>query len=180
MNNTVIYSSKNPMPHEKFMQLFDIMERSFPREEHGSAQLHYSELSRSEFRCLCYEPEGVPAAFMNYYDFSENSVVFLEHFAVEQQLRGNGIGSQLMQYFKEITSPSLIVLEVEPPEGEKERRRIAFYQRMGFVLNSGEYFQPAFHEGMSELPLKLMSTEPLHGARFKETAALIHKKAYLR
>ncbi len=180
MDNIVVYGRENPMPHEKFTRLFDIMERSFPREEHGSARYHYAEQSRREFRCLCYEPEGAPAAFMNYYVFPERDMIFLEHFAVSQQLRGNGIGSRLMRHFKELTSPSMIVLEVEPPEGETECRRISFYQRMGFFLNSGEYFQPAFGKDMPDIPLKLMSTEPLEGARFQDAAALIHKKVYLR
>lgn len=180
MENTVIYDYQNPMPDEKFSRLFSIMERSFPPEEHGTAAQHHAEFSRREFHCLCYEPYGAPAGFMSYYSFAEENVVFLEHFAVDQELRGNGVGSGLMRYFKEIASPALIVLEVEPPKGEPERRRIGFYQRMGFVLNQGEYFQPDFNGTDFQLPLKLMSTKPIDGEEFQQIKALIHKRVYKR
>lgn len=180
MENTIVYDISNPMPKDKFAKLFDIMESSFPKNEHGSAELHFKEMSRPEFRSLCYEPDGLPAAFMNYYYFPEQELIFLEHFAVKQELRGKGIGAQLMNVLKELTSSSMIVLEVEPPEGEIERRRIAFYRRQGFYLNNGDYFQPDFYGSDSKLPLKLMSTEPMDDAQFDEVMKFIHKRAYLR
>lgn len=178
MEHTTIYSLENPMPDDKFTQLFDIMERSFPKEEHGTFAMQRAEMYKPDFRCMCYEPDGIPAGFMNYYTFAGEDIVFLEHFAVAQELRGNGAGSRLMQYLKEITAPKMIVLEVEPPEGDIQRRRIAFYQRLGFYLNNGEYFQPAFYGNSSELPLKLMSTEPMDGDKFKYVSNLIRRKAY--
>ncbi len=36
-----------------------------------------------------------------------------------------------------------VILEVELPTGELEARRIAFYERNGFVMNPFEYMQPA-------------------------------------
>lgn len=180
MENMIVYDISNPMPKDKFAKLFDIMERSFPRNEHGSAELHFREMSRPDFKSLCYEPDGDLAAFMNYYDFPEQDLIFLEHFAVMEALRGKGIGAQLMSRLKELTSPAMIVLEVEPPKGEIERRRIAFYQRLGFYLNDGDYFQPDFYGSDFRLPLKLMSTEPMDEARFEEVKSFIHKSAYLR
>ena len=180
MENTVIYTHENQIPDEKFVQLFSIIDHSFPREEHGSFAMHRAEMRRPEFRCLSYEPDGLPAGFMNYYLFAGENIAFLEHFAVSQELRGNGAGSRIMQYFKEITAPKNIVLEVEPPEGEIQRRRIAFYQRMGFLLNDGEYFQPDFYGKTDGIPLKLMSTKPLDKQDFQRVTKLIHKRVYGR
>lgn len=178
MENTVIYTAENRIPDEKFVELFEIMYRSFPQIEHGSFAQHRAEMRKPEFRCLSYEPDGVPAGFMNYYLFEGEGIAFLEHFAVSQELRGNGVGSRLMRYFQDITAPKNIVLEVEPPEGDIQRRRIAFYQRMGFTLNDGEYFQPAFDSKSEVLPLKLMSTKPLDGQEFQRVTRLIHKRVY--
>ena len=77
MEHTTIYSFENPMPDDKFTQLFDIMERSFPKEEHGTFAMHRTEMSKPDFRCLCYEPNGIPAGFMNYYTFAGENIVFL-------------------------------------------------------------------------------------------------------
>lgn len=178
MENTVLYTPQNPMPDEKFSRMFEIMECSFPKAEHGSFNLHRAEMRKPDFRCLCYEPDGIPAGFMNFYMFEGENVAFLEHFAVSQELRGKGVGSGLMRYFREMTAPRNIVLEVEPPEGEVERRRIAFYQRNGFILNNGDYFQPDFYGSDHGLPLKLMSTQPMDEQEFQRVKQLIHRRAY--
>ncbi|MGN1338941.1 MAG: GNAT family N-acetyltransferase [Oscillospiraceae bacterium] len=178
MENTVLYTPENQIPDEKFIRLYQIIYRSFPPEEHGSFAQHRAEMRKPEFRCLCCEPDGVPAGFMNYYLFEGENIAFLEHFAMSPELRGNGTGSRLMRYFQDITAPRNIVLEVELPEGEVQRRRIAFYQRMGFALNEGEYFQPAFNPNSQPLPLKLMSTKPLDEQEFRQVTRLIHQRVY--
>jgi len=178
MSEYMFYSGSSPMPMEKFSALYRIMEYSFPPTERGSERFHYSEFERREFRCLCYEPEGIPAAFMNYYDLEKNGLVFVEHFAVDESLRGQGRGSDMLQRFMEHYCRSLIVLEVEPPEGEAERRRIAFYQRMGMHLNDGEYFQPEFYGKCAALPLRLMTNRPLSKADFDDVMSTIHREIY--
>lgn len=61
-------------------------------------------------------------------------VVFLENFAVRSDCRGQGIGADLLRQVAEIWEKPQ-VLEVEIPQTERQRRRIAFYQRCGFFLN---------------------------------------------
>ena len=178
MEHTKLYHKNSPMPREKFSQLYEIMEYSFPPNERGSENLHYSELSRPEFRCLCYEPDNIPLAFLNYYEFPETETIFVEHFAVSEELRGRGTGSAIMEHLKRTTSPFLIVLEVEPPDGPTERRRIDFYKRLGFHMNDGEYFQPEFYGKSPAIPLKLMTTRELGEREFSELARFIHKRVY--
>lgn len=178
MEHVNIYHTNSPMERQKFSQLYQIMEYSFPPTERGSEALHYSELSRPEFRCLCYEPENVPLAFLNYYEFPDIRTVFVEHFAVSDELRGRGTGSALMEHLKRITEPFLIVLEVEPPAGQTERRRIEFYKRLGFSMNEGEYFQPEFYGKSPAIPLKLMTSRPLDDKEFSELSRLIHRRVY--
>lgn len=178
MEHINLYHIDSPMPRQKFSRLYEIMEYSFPPTERGSEALHYSELSRPEFRCLCYEPENLPLAFLNYYEFPENKTIFVEHFAVSQELRGHGTGTALMEQLKLMTAPFLIVLEVEPPEGPTERRRVEFYKRLGFHINGGEYFQPEFYGKTPAIPLKLMTTRTLGEKEFSELSKFIHKRVY--
>lgn len=178
MEHTCFYSHTSPMPREKFSHLYRIMEYSFPPTERGSEKFHYSEYDRPEFCCMCYEPDGIPAGFLNYYDLREEETIFVEHFAVDRSLRGHGKGSDMLRSFIESAGNSLIVLEVEPPEGDIERRRIAFYQRIGLTLNSGEYFQPEFYGFSPAIPLMLMTNKPLSDAEFEDVKQLIHKRVY--
>lgn len=178
MENIRFYSHNTPMTREKFSHLYNIMEYSFPPTERGSEALHYSEYNRPEFRCMCYEPDGVPAAFLNYYELSDDNIIFIEHFAVDISLRGKGTGSAMLKELMTSAADSLIVLEVEPPEGDAEKRRISFYQRIGLVFNPGEYFQPEFYGLSPAIPLNLMTSRPIDYEQFESVKSLIHCKVY--
>ncbi len=178
MENLITYSKTYPIPDEKFDRLFEILEYSFPTCERGNYALHRSEFTRDEFRCMCYEPEGVPAAFINYYHLRDINALFVEHFASAEELRGKGVGSAVMNSLLERSGDSLVVLEVEPPEDELSRRRVQLYRRLGFTLNEGAYFQPAFYGNPEPLSLMLMSTRPLSTSEFASTAASIHRNVY--
>ena len=178
MNDIQYYSHTRPMPMAKFTRLYSIMESSFPPTERGSEELHYAEYRRPEFRCMSYEPGGVPAGFLNYYELKDDDVLFIEHFAVEDSLRGKGTGSEMLRCFLENAGSSLVVLEVEPPEGETEKRRIAFYERLGMTLNNGEYYQPPFYGHLPAILLMLMTNRTLNDEEFAKVKQLIYKKIY--
>ena len=83
-------------------------------------------------------------------------IPLLSALAVNENARGKGIGTKaLLRWAGESESP--VVLEVEPPETAIAQRRIGFYQRAGFTLNSFSYWQPAMQPGQEPIPLLLMS-----------------------
>lgn len=65
-----------------------------------------------------------------------NDFVYLENFAVDQSLRGQGLGSQILQAIKELYPHQLLVLEVEEPIDDLTKRRVAFYQRKSICFKS--------------------------------------------
>ena len=99
MENLITYSKTSPISDEKFDRLFEILEYSFPPCERGSYALHRSEFTRDEFRCMCYEPEGVPAAFINYYHLRDINALFVEHFASAEELRGKEFSAGTIRRF---------------------------------------------------------------------------------
>lgn len=155
MNNITIYSSEKPMPNEMISRLFEIIEYSFPRDERRDLEDLFYEFHKPHFHSLVQEESGGIAGFMNYWQFE--NFVYLEHFAVARDLRGRGIGAQLMEKFCGVTNCP-VILEVEPPELSKTAsHRIAFYKRLGFFLNEFEYYQPPYHKGDNPLRLMIMS-----------------------
>ena len=81
---------------------------------------------------------------------------FIEHFAVDSSLRGNGLGGRLLQdYLK--AAKKTVFLEVEAPVTELAKRRIGFYERSGFCLNDYDYIQPDLQKGHEPLLLKNMT-----------------------
>lgn len=142
---------------EGFLRIY---EDSFPIDERRcydgvTGFLEFYE-SRVQFNILVAEEHGEVVGFLSYWRFPD--YCYVEHLAVESRMRGSGIGRELMQYL--ITTVSeRVLLEVEPPLDEMSRRRIAFYERLGFGLHSDYYYlQPPYGPGQSPVELKLMTT----------------------
>lgn len=82
--------------------------------------------------------------------------VYVEHFATSPEVRGRGIGSEVLHRLSALSSDP-VVLEVELPRDELSRRRIGFYERNGFRLWSDSFYvQPPYQAGCAPLPLHLM------------------------
>jgi ribosomal protein S18 acetylase RimI-like enzyme len=116
-----------------------------------------------------------PAGLCIYWTFRE--FLFLEHFAVEPELRGLGIGERILLLLRE--KCPLILLETEPPVDEITARRVKFYQRNGFKLLHRQYFQPSYGENKPPVELKLMSNSvDFTAEELDKYIATIRKKVY--
>ena len=140
---------------EDFTQVFALMEKAFPKTEHRSQEGQHKLFQNPAYSYRILQDEaGKFLGFLAVWNF--HAFRFAEHFAVNENARGHGIGGQALQmWMKEEDTP--VVLEVELPETEIARRRIGFYQRLGFVLNEFPYRQPSMQEGQPSIPLKIMS-----------------------
>lgn len=155
MDNIVIYSKSNMIERRMFNQLFSLIQLSFPTSERRNYAGHLGEFSEDRFRSICYIPD-VLKGILNYWDFGD--FIYIEHFAIAPELRGQGTGSALMGELRTIVGNRTLVLEAEPPaDSDIAARRIAFYERLGFVLNEYDYIQPALIEGEEPIPLVIMS-----------------------
>lgn len=92
--------------------------------------------------------------FIIYWIF--DSFVYIEHFAVDKEKRGNGIGTEILKRFIAKTDRP-IVLEAELPTDKISTDRITFYQRLGFELHNYKYIQPAYDADRNPIELCLMS-----------------------
>lgn len=79
------------------------------------------------------------AAVWRFSDFS-----FLEHFAVSEHLRGNGLGGAMLKEITDMFDP--LILETERDMDDFSARRHAFYIRNGFSDCGVEYFQPQLNK----------------------------------
>ncbi len=50
-----------------------------------------------------------------------------------------------------------IILEIDPPVDEKSKRRMGFYERVGFLPNSFDHIHPPYHNGIKGHELVVMS-----------------------
>ena len=66
----------------------------------------------------------------------------MEHFAIQPELRGSGLGGRVMEKLMGQGKP--VVLEIDPPVDETARRREGFYRRAGFYPNPWPHIHPPY------------------------------------
>lgn len=155
MKKITIYSNKDPMTREYFQRIFEILEYSFPKSERRGAEEHFLEFEKPAFRSIVLE-DGAILGFMNFWML--DGFIYLEHFAVAKQMRGQGLGAFLMDELKKLANGQPLILEAEPPRlNDTATRRVRFYERLGFALNEYKYLQPPYNKGERPLPLAIMS-----------------------
>lgn len=103
---------------------------------------------------------------------------YLEHFATVPQVRNMGYGKKILStLLKQI--PGLVVLEVEEPEDELTKRRVAFYERSGFKICPKDYIQPAYRPDGMSIPLKIMyEGKDSLDADFEHVRDTIYREVY--
>ncbi|WP_338472896.1 GNAT family N-acetyltransferase [Niallia sp. XMNu-256] len=164
------------LQEEQFEDLYQLIEESFPSDEYRPYQTQRALLSHPNYQIYVYKKDHELAAF--FAAWKGPHFIFLEHFAVKASFRNGGLGSKLLQVFlKQQKKP--IVLEIEPPEGEIEKRRASFYERNGFILSQWGYFQPALAKEQSPVSLVLMSyPEPLKEQEYQSFKNWVFKHVY--
>lgn len=165
------------MQNKTFDQIFEIMEASFPLAEFRNYEEQKKLLSNPRYHIFTEKNEqGEVIAFLCEWKFK--TFRYVENIAVAPAKRGSGVGRRLMEYYiNQSTLP--IVLEVEPPSDDLKRRRIQFYERLGFHLNDYEYTQPPLRENTPPLSLCLMTyPEPLTPSEYEAVKKQLYREVY--
>lgn len=182
------YLLQEMQPFE-FDQVFSIMERSFPADEYRNYEEQKQLLQEKAYDIYVVrqcqtdrkaDGAGI-CAFLSVWQFAD--FTYIEHFASEPSMRGQGLGSRILQEVLErFRHP--VCLEVEPPQPDAAvipfaNRRIAFYIRNGFCLNEYAYIQPPVSKGKRALPLKIMTSgECVSKERFEEIRTQLYRSVY--
>ena len=140
---------------DDFAQIYAILEHSFPPDERRTREEQYALLEDKRYRILGLCEGTDVCAFLASWTLGD--LIFIEHFAVLEQLRGKGLGSRLLREFVLRCNGKRICLEAEPPVDDVTASRIRFYERNGFFLNPYPYVQPVMTRGRNAIPLCIMT-----------------------
>lgn len=133
-----------------------IYENSFPPDERRDfgAMIDLIE-TQTKFTVALIEKGDQAVGFITYWKWPD--FIYIEHFAIDQDSRSNGLGTQILNRFIEQTDQP-IVLEVELPENDLCKKRISFYERIGFTLHpEHHYIQPPYSKDKQPMELLLMT-----------------------
>lgn len=167
--------------HEANDVLLDKIEKtyndSFPASERRAFSL-LRDLVRDEgyFHVYVLLRDDLYVGFITAWTFDD--FIYVEHFAIDESARNGGIGANAMkQFFALCDRP--VVLEVEMPVEEMSRRRVGFYERLGYVLDHHIYQQPPYRKGEEWLEMRLMTYGEIDLEQsFEKVKNLIHEKVY--
>ena len=134
-----------------------LYEDAFPAVERRALPYHLETLECVDFRFELILCGGEPIGFFGWWEL--DSFRYVEHFATSPEVRGRGYGEAALREFVQ-ESDKMVILEVELPAEEMARRRIGFYERLGFCTNPHPYAHPSYHDRNAAFVELMIMTYP--------------------
>lgn len=164
------------LQREKLDDVYRLFEDSFVPAELRPYQAFKDLFEQGSFDLYGYEKDSQLLGAMIVWEFE--TFAYIENFAVNQQLRGQGTGSKMLDDIENMMEKPL-VLEVEVPYDDMSHRRVVFYQRNQFLYSDYGYIQPALRENVPDVQLQLMSYPKIMTAEeFEKMKKQIFQKVY--
>ncbi len=159
-----------------FQSVWTIYKNSFPADEKRILAQQKKLFRKREYFLFAVLEKEQLLGFLSTWNL--DSLLFIEHFAVKKELRRRGIGTKTLQDFilQQKTKDRKIILEAERPNTNfAAKKRIVFYERLGFKLCSENYMQPPYFIKKKPVPLFLMQ----HGKKISSDEFIdIREKLY--
>lgn len=150
MNTTEIRSARSPL----YAQWAETYAESFPIFEQRTEAQQAEAFADERYHLEATHADGRLAAFIAWWNL--DSCIYVEHFAVEREQRGKGVGSTVLADFcRRAAKP--VVLEIDPPEDAVSVARLHFYERLGFRHNAYAHRHPPYRPEFRPHPLHIMS-----------------------
>lgn len=162
---------------EEFDRFYQILSNNFPTKEIKEYNYMKDTFYAGLYQVLTLKDNDQIVGIMSFYQHDDFR--FIDYFAIDGSLKGKGMGSEMLQYFINLDD-KMVILEVEHPEDEQSKRRIAFYQRNGLYLNDQfEYFVPPVRNLKHRLYFHLMSSKrKINNIEFEKYYPQILKMVY--
>ena len=144
--------------HPLFDASFALYEASFPPNERRTRDDHLRALQDADFVPLGAVEDGRLLA--DVFLWKTDGFVYLEHFAVQLELRNCGVGGKILDRLLGDTQQPFL-LEIEPPEDALTSRRKRFYERHGLQAQPYAHVQLPFQGGGPILPLVIMANRSI-------------------
>ena len=158
---------------EEFKSVYDQMTKAFIKDEIRYFADAYKLLENKNFNVYHIIDDKEKVGFITIWDLQD--FYFVEHFVVYEEYRNNGIGGKAIDKVNEEFKK--VILEAELPCTDISKRRLMFYNRHGFVINEFKYIQPAYHQELKPVEMKLLSY-PTKVNNKDKVIGKIHKEVY--
>ena len=129
---------------------------SFPLFEQRTEEQQEQAFQSPNYHLVAYLKDNLFIGFISYWDFS--TYVYIEHFAIHENFRGQGYGGLLLEDFNKRLN-KIILLEIDPITDETSSKRLKFYKKCGFFENHYNHFHPPYRNTYRGHTLIILTTE---------------------
>lgn len=154
-----------------------LYDRSFPAYEKRTDAHQIKALSDDRYYLLSFLEDDKLVGFFGYWSFAD--YLYIEHYAINTDIRGKGYGTQLLKQLLAETEKT-VILEIDPVIDDISAKRLRFYQNLGFVENHYTHSHPAYQAQFQPHSLKVLSHDsiltPTQYQQFAEDLTLIVMK----
>jgi len=162
--------------YKSFLEIYTI---SFPVHEQRNSRQQEEAFGDDRYHLVIKTEGELLVSFIAYWDFPD--YVYIEHLAVNPDLRGQNKGSELLNDFAAITDKT-IILEIDPPVDEMSWKRLSFYERLGYIPNTYTHYHPAYNKANKPHKLLVLSykeelTEKVYGQFYKDLCNIVMKNS---
>ncbi|MCK5283521.1 MAG: GNAT family N-acetyltransferase [Nanoarchaeota archaeon] len=157
-----------------FDEAWDIIESSFPEDEKRSLLQQKEVFKKHNYSFIAVYDNNLVGIITVWHldDF-----VFVEHFAVKEELRNRGYGIRILKELEKRYAK--FIGEMEFPETEIQKKRAVLYQKAGLILNPYPYKQPPYGKDKNPVNCLIISyPEEIDETKFNSIRKLIHKEVY--
>jgi GNAT superfamily N-acetyltransferase len=155
-----------------FADVDALYESAFPLHEKRQPQAKASALGHDGYALQAWFDGEQFIGMIGAWSFE--GYTYIEHLAVNGQLRAQGYGKRMLGQFLQMHP--LTVLEIDPLTSEIARKRLRFYQSLGFHANDFAHFHPSYHAGLADHELIVLSyPQPISETQYQRfNADLCH------
>ena len=155
-----------------FGRAMALYEASFPRHEQRLPDEQRAVLSHPEYHFIQLFDGAEFVGLLLYWEAEDFR--YVEHFCVRPELRGRRYGAKALEELGR--DGKTVVLEIDPPVDDIDRRRQGFYQRCGFAVNPYPHVHPPYRPGYTGHQLVVMTgPEPWSRARWEDFSRFLRE-----
>ena len=143
----------NKLDTHRWNKVWRLYEDSFPAAERRKEEDQLRACADERFFPLSAWNGRELVGLLFYWEW--DSYRYLEHLAVNPELRGQSYGSQLLRHLQD--SEHTIILEIDPLVNELSVRRLQFYEKVGFTLTPYRFLHLAYRLEAEPVELLILS-----------------------
>lgn len=135
----------NNQSHPLFESVWSTYECSFPEFEKRVKRDQIKVLEDNRYKVYAILDNKDYVGFITIWDFDK--YCFIEHFAIDPINRGKSYGKEIIKKIQSLYSNRIVILEIDPPIDDISKRRLKFYEGLGFIISDLHHLNLPYRKG---------------------------------